>query len=98
MKLLRILAALLLLLLLSAPALAEDVCVVDDASAASHITTDASYLRVGCPLSGSVQVWAIHGDSPDIRPLQGDISPDGRTVTLTLPGYCAAMVVVQGAP
>lgn len=56
MKLLRILAALLLLLLLSAPALAEDVCVVDDASAASHITTDASYLRVGCPLPGSVPV------------------------------------------
>ena len=63
MKLLRILAALLLLLLLAAPALAEDVCVVDDASAASHITTDASYLRVGCPLSGSVPVTLSIRDS-----------------------------------
>ena len=26
------------------------------------------------------------------------ITSDGRTVTLALPGYCAAMVVVQGAP
>ena len=58
----------------------------------------AVLLLEGGSVSGSVQVWAIHGDSPDIRPLQGDISPDGRTVTLALPGYCAAMVVVQGAP
>ena len=58
----------------------------------------AVLLLEGGSVSGSVQVWAIHGDSPDIRPLQGNISPDGRTVTLALPGYCAAMVVVQGAP
>lgn len=44
--------------------------------------------------TGEVQVYAIHGDSPEIRPLEGRISPDGRTVTVTLPDYCAAMVVI----
>lgn len=47
---------LLLLTLLAAPALAEDVCVVKDASSASHVTTDCSYLRVMCPLSGETPV------------------------------------------
>ncbi len=43
----------------------------------------------------TVQVYAIHGDSPDIRPLEGVITPDGRTILVQLPGYCAAMVVLE---
>lgn len=43
----------------------------------------------------SVGVCAIHGDSPDLRPLNGRISPDGRTVLIDLPAYCAAMVVLD---
>lgn len=46
----------LLALLLCAPALAEDVYVVKDASAASGVTTDRSYLRVCCPLPGEAPV------------------------------------------
>ena len=56
MKFLRLLCALLLLTLLAVPALAEDVCTVQDASTASSVTTDCSYLRVRCPLGGSVPV------------------------------------------
>lgn len=56
MKLLHPLLLLLLLTLLAAPALAEDVCVVKDASAAGHVTTDCSYLRVMCPLQGDTPV------------------------------------------
>lgn len=51
-RLLLPLILLMTLLLLSVPAHAEDVCVVEDASSASHITTDCSYLRVLCPLEG----------------------------------------------
>ena len=40
-------------LLLTAPALADDVCTVKDASAASHITTECAYLNVQCPLEAS---------------------------------------------
>ena len=43
----------------------------------------------------SVQVWAIWGDSPDIRPLQGSITTDGRTVLIEMPEYCAAMVLLR---
>lgn len=58
MKLLRIPIALLTLLLMlaAAPALAEDVYVVKDASAAGSLSTDCSYLRVCCPLSGESPV------------------------------------------
>lgn len=44
-----------------APALAEDVCTVEDASAVSHVTTEASYLKVKCPLpeetTVALSVW-----------------------------------------
>lgn len=55
---LRWLPALLLalLLLMTCPALAEDVYVVEDASAASSVSTDRSYLRVSCPLDGQQPV------------------------------------------
>lgn len=55
---LRWLPALLLALLLLAacPALAEDVYVVDDATAVSSVRTDRSYLRVSCPLEGQQPV------------------------------------------
>lgn len=55
-------------------------------------------LEGDAPAYSTVQVYAIHGDSPDIRPLEGRITPDGRTVLVDLPGYCAAMVVLQAAP
>ncbi len=44
------------LLLTAAPALAEDVCTVKDASAATHVTTGCSYLRVKSPLPGETNV------------------------------------------
>lgn len=44
------------LLLGVTPALAEDVCVVKDASAVSHVTTGASYLRVQYPLPAETSV------------------------------------------
>ena len=43
-------------LLLPAAALAEDVCVIKDASAATHVTTSCPYLRVQCPLPGETNV------------------------------------------
>ena len=46
----------------------------------------------------SVQAYAIHGDSPQIRPLDAQITPDGRTALITLPDYCAAMVVLRTEP
>lgn len=65
MKLLRTLTALLTLLLMLAavPALAEDVYVVKDASAADSLSTDCSYLRVCCPLSGESPVTLAIRDS-----------------------------------
>lgn len=56
LSLLRLAAVLLCALLLAAPAFAEDVCVVQDASSASAITTGSSYLRVRCPLNGAQPV------------------------------------------
>lgn len=57
-RLKRMLPLLLLcaLLLSAAPALAEDVCTVKDASAATHVTTACSYLQVRCPLAGETGV------------------------------------------
>lgn len=52
----RVLTILLLCSLFSLPALAEDVCTVKDASAATHVTTPCSYLRVKCPLAGETDV------------------------------------------
>ena len=46
----------LLLLLTACPALAEDVCTVDNAARASSVSTDRSYLRVCCPLEGQQNV------------------------------------------
>lgn len=43
-------------LLLPAAAVAEDVCVVQDAAAASRVTTDRSYLRVRYDLPGEAEV------------------------------------------
>lgn len=51
-----LLLTLLCLSLAAAPAVAEDVCTVEDALAVTHVTTDASYLRVLCPLSGASTV------------------------------------------
>ncbi|MBQ8554349.1 MAG: hypothetical protein IJ438_00615 [Clostridia bacterium] len=45
-----------LLMLLVSPALAEDVCIIDNAAAASAEVTDRSYLRVRCPLEGETNV------------------------------------------
>lgn len=47
---------LLCLSLTGAPAMAEDVCVVEDALTVSRITTDASYLRVLCTLTDASAV------------------------------------------
>lgn len=56
-RLIRMLSLFLIFaLLLTVPAFAEDVCVVRDASAASHVTTGASYLQVQYPLPGETQV------------------------------------------
>lgn len=52
-----------LVLLMACPALAEDVCVVEDASAATSVTTDRSYLRVSCPLQGQQPVTMTIRDS-----------------------------------
>lgn len=55
-KLLLLLLTLMLLTPLHAPALAEDVYTVQDASAASALSTDCSYLRIRCPVPGSQMV------------------------------------------
>lgn len=52
----KLLVTLLLLLLLVPAALAEDVCTVEDASAAAHVTTEHAYLQVLCPLAGETNV------------------------------------------
>nr|MBR4280968.1 hypothetical protein [Clostridia bacterium] len=52
----RILALFLICCLLTPAALAEDVCVVKDASAASHVTTACPYLRVQLDLPGESEV------------------------------------------
>lgn len=44
------------LLLLPGSALAEDVCTVEDASAATRITTECAYLNVQCPLGEASSV------------------------------------------
>ena len=49
-SLIRMLLLLLLGCLMAVPALADDVCTVKDATAATHVTTDCAYLRVQCPL------------------------------------------------
>ena len=52
-----------LCLLTAAPAFAEDVCTVKDASAATHVTTGCSYLQVRCPLSGQTDVTlSVHDE------------------------------------
>ena len=56
-KLKRILSLFLIFaLLLTVPALAEDVCVVKDASTVSRVTTARPYLRVQYPLPGETSV------------------------------------------
>lgn len=52
----KLLLSLLIFLLLVPAALAEDVCTVEDASAATHVTTERSYLRVLCPLTAEGNV------------------------------------------
>lgn len=63
-KLKRMLTLLLTLcLLLPAAALAEDVCVVEDASAATHVTTGCPYLQVQCNLPGETDViLSVHDE------------------------------------
>lgn len=51
-----LLLSLLCLTLAAAPAFAEDVCTVEDAFAATRVTTEASYLRVLCPLAEETAV------------------------------------------
>lgn len=53
----------LVLALLCAPALAEDVYVVEDASAVSRVSTERSYLRVRCALDGAQPVTMTISDS-----------------------------------
>lgn len=55
-KLFRMLLLFLICMLLVPAALAEDVCTVQDASAASHVTTECAYLRVQYPLEGESPV------------------------------------------
>ncbi len=51
-----------LLMGMALPALAEDVCVVEDATTAEAITTSCSYLRVQCPLEGETAVSVLVHD------------------------------------
>lgn len=55
-KMVRILTLMLICCLLLPAARAEDVCVVQDAAAASRVTTDRPYLRVRCDLPGEMEV------------------------------------------
>ena len=55
-KMVRILTLFLICCLLMPAALAEDVCVVQDAAAASRLTTDCPYLRVQYDLPGEAEV------------------------------------------
>ena len=52
----RVLSLILLCCLPLPAARAEDVCVVQDAAAASRVTTDRPYLRVRCDLPGEMEV------------------------------------------
>lgn len=52
----RVLSLILLCCMLLPAARAEDVCVVQDAAAASRVTTDRPYLRVRCDLPGEMEV------------------------------------------
>ena len=52
----KLICLVLMMLCLCLPALAEDVCVVADASAADRLTTGCPYLRVECPLDGESRV------------------------------------------
>ena len=52
----RVLSLILLCCTLLPAARAEDVCVVQDAAAASRVTTDRPYLRVRCDLPGEMEV------------------------------------------
>ncbi len=52
----KLLVALLICLLLVPAALAEDVYTVKDASTATHVTTELSYLKVVCPLAAEGDV------------------------------------------
>ena len=52
----KLLCLMLLLLCLPLSALAEDVCVVADASVANRLSTSCPYLRVECPLPGECRV------------------------------------------
>ena len=54
-RMIRMLTLFLLCCLLPWPGVAEDVCIAD-ASAAQHLTTGHSYLRVECPLPGETRV------------------------------------------
>ena len=55
-KLIRMLSLFLIFALVLPAALAEDVCVVKDASAAAHVTTSCPYLRVQYPLPEAADV------------------------------------------
>ena len=55
-KLMRILSLFLMCGLLMPAALAEDVCLVQDASAVNHVTTPCPYLRVQLPLAAETNV------------------------------------------
>ena len=52
----KLLCLMLLLCLLPVSSLAEDVCIVEDASSAGQVSTSCSYLRVFCPLGGETGV------------------------------------------
>lgn len=62
-RMIRMLALLLICSLLLPTALAEDVCIVKDASAVSRVTTDCAYLRVQYPLPGATNVILTVRDS-----------------------------------
>ena len=100
MKLLRVLLLLtcLLSILLVTPALAEDVCYVRDAASTGSVTTDCSYLRVGCPLPGDVPVTLSIRDAWGYPVYQRDYgvcsgSFRSEDVYLRLDGESSAYVV-----
>ena len=98
MKLVKLLLLTLILLLVAAPALAEDVCVVRDAADTSAITTDRSYLRVCCTLDGEAPVTLAIRDDWGYLVYQRDYglcSGDFRSEDIYLPlnGTAAAYTV-----
>ena len=55
----------------------------------------ATLLISGGDAYSRAQVYAIHGDSPEIRLLEeAAILRSGGVATVELPAYCAAMVVL----